>query len=267
MRDVRLFKRGQVWMVLEDERITKVKISSGDHTIAKTRPCLIITDTEVSANNRDTMVQVIPISSQLTNIQDDDVVFMNANYEQNKLVVSQLTSKDARNLSFYMYSFSSEMMKRVDELIANRLHMNISSIKEDEITNKDERIKELEKQNEELKRKLDTYKKFINSNYYNDAKSETFKTIPEIQQTHDTRECRVGITPTYKRPQNTDENRVITINDKPTRNKYRTWDQDSSKEFVEYFEMNGTTDTANKYGYSKGGARATYKRLKNKFNL
>lgn len=291
MKDIRVFKRGQVWMVEENQLVTDAKIASNEHVIAKTRPCLIITDTEMLSNSTDCMIQCIPISSQTKYLYEDDVVFTNASGDLNRILVSQITSRDKRSFSYYMYSFTSNMMERIDDLLNRRLNLN-------EITNP--RADELSKENEKLKEKIKNLKKVINTYYVKSIKKEDnkptiygpateevlceddkldteeeHKIVPDIPPVKKSDECKVGCTPKYKKPEDTKKvvkatkkkEEISKSNTELKKKKYRKWTEEMAKELIEFFDEFGAKETASYYSMTETGIRTTYNRMKERYNL
>ena len=119
-KDCREFLRGQVWMVTEDQEISKMLVENGDRRTRFNHPYLIITSTSLT-HKRVPVIQGIPISSKTTNLSVDDIVFQNLSSGPSKILVSQLTTINTKNLVQYMFTVSDAVMEKVDNAIIRRL--------------------------------------------------------------------------------------------------------------------------------------------------
>lgn len=119
-KDCREFLRGQVWMVTEDQEISKMLVENGDRRTRFNHPYLIITSTSLT-HKRVPVIQGIPISSKTTNLSVDDILFQNLSSGPSKILVSQLTTINTKNLVNYMFTVSDAVMEKVDNAIIRRL--------------------------------------------------------------------------------------------------------------------------------------------------
>ena len=131
MRDytsVSKFLRGQVWNVREENDITDAKIKHNDRVIAYSRPYIIIQDTSY-IDNPSTLL-CIPVTSKLCERQENaEIIFRNAEYEQNKAVIYQIQSKDVKFFTKYLYTISDDLMEDIEKLVKNIMGLNKEEIR------------------------------------------------------------------------------------------------------------------------------------------
>ena len=131
MRDytsVSKFLRGQVWNVREENDITDAKIKHNDRVIAYSRPYIIMQDTSY-IDNPSTLL-CIPVTSKLCERQENaEIIFRNAEYEQNKAVIYQIQSKDVKFFTKYLYTISDDLMEDIEKLVKNIMGLNKEEIR------------------------------------------------------------------------------------------------------------------------------------------
>ena len=131
MRDytsVSKFLRGQVWNVREENDITDAKIKHNDRVIAYSRPYIIIQDTSY-IDNPSTLL-CIPVTSKLCERQENaEIIFRNAEYEQNKAVIYQIQSKDVKFFTKYLYTISDDLMEDIEKIVKNIMGLNKEEIR------------------------------------------------------------------------------------------------------------------------------------------
>ena len=119
-KDSREFMRGQVWMIDEDEEVSKMLVQNGDRRTRFRHPYLIITATELT-HRRVPVIQGIPISSKIMTASTDDILFKNTSGTLCKIMVSQLTTINTSSLSKYMFTVAPAVMEKVDNAVLRRL--------------------------------------------------------------------------------------------------------------------------------------------------
>ena len=131
MRDytsVSKFLRGQVWNVREENDITDAKIKHNDRVIAYSRPYIIMQDTSY-IDNPSTLL-CIPVTSKLCERQENaEIIFRNAEYEQNKAVIYQIQSKDVKFFTKYLYTISDDLMEDIEKIVKNIMGLNKEEIR------------------------------------------------------------------------------------------------------------------------------------------
>lgn len=139
---VNVFERGQVWMVAESEDVTQAKINAGDRTICYTRPCVVLTPSDQMMGGP--LITVVPITSKIGVVKEHDIVFRNHDLEQNKIMVSQLTTKDSNMFIRYMFTMPEDIMRAIEEQVALITGLSLST--ESSELDSQKKISELEKE-------------------------------------------------------------------------------------------------------------------------
>lgn len=122
----RPYQKGQIWLVEEPEELTRAKICSGLHVMAKSRPYVIYG--QIEDRFEGPMVQAFPCTSntKLTSIDkesmtgeghDGDLFFETTPGKISKIVTNQLTTIDSNQLTRYFGVIPDELINELDKIV------------------------------------------------------------------------------------------------------------------------------------------------------
>ena len=138
------FRRGQIWMVGEDEELSQSKIDAGVNTICRTRPYLIVSSEAVCAEEH--ILQGYPLTKNITRTDGGLIVRVPVEGDVNEslILLNQLTPIETRNIQFYIASISDKTLDRIDKITMERSCCG-------------EKYAEIEKELKNTKRKLEEF--------------------------------------------------------------------------------------------------------------
>lgn len=112
---IQKYFKGQVWIV----NFKDLEFENG--VIAKTRPCLILSNNIINSNNNG--IIVLPITSSTANDNDirNSYKFINMNNRYNWVLPEQIKTVAVNRFENYIYSLSDDMMRDVEILMCKSL--------------------------------------------------------------------------------------------------------------------------------------------------
>lgn len=117
-------KRGQVWLVYEDRRISAAKIAANSRIQAKTRPYLIMTADQFISKP---VVYGIPLTHNITNEEDNNDIVVTYQNDKSRIMMNQLTAIDLIQVKKYMFTLTDNVMHEIDSALLRLL--GISSVR------------------------------------------------------------------------------------------------------------------------------------------
>ena len=127
-------KRGQVWLVYEDRRISAAKIAAKSCIQANTRPYLIMTADQFIAKP---VVYGVPLTHNITNDEDNNDIIVTWQNDKSRIMMNQLTPIDLIQVKKYMFTLTDNVMKEIENALLRLLGIDISSmVKNDDVISK-----------------------------------------------------------------------------------------------------------------------------------
>lgn len=120
---MQVYKRGQVWMVTENEEVSSAKVKCNDKTMCYTHPYLIMTD-DAYLNGDELLITGYPITSNVATSYRDDLVFVNHRGEKNKIRCREIQTRDIKYFKYYMFTVPDDIMQEVECILLNRLGLS-----------------------------------------------------------------------------------------------------------------------------------------------
>jgi mRNA-degrading endonuclease toxin of MazEF toxin-antitoxin module len=223
--------------------MTNAKMVSGDGTTAYNRPVLILS---VNEDNRDCRtVTVVPLSTSLSHVDGGDVLFM-TNGKTIKAMSWQITAKDKKFLTEYMYSVDAEVMDSVEAKVA--AHLGFGRNYDSELVQKINALHE----------KVDyllSEDKSTGEKYH----SKSIVDNPNVSVSVDT-----STPEPYKEAHEEDRITKSEALEKITR---RRMTKEEGKAFVDDYTSMSMADMKAKYGSSEGAIRQKYRYWSEKLDL
>ena len=111
MKNITVFKRGQVWFLKEEE-------SSKGSIQCKSRPYLVVSND--ICNTYSSVIHMAPITSKIKKVQPTHVVYYDNKNNKNTILVEQIMPKSVPHIlrnSNYMYTLSEIIMEEVNQSI------------------------------------------------------------------------------------------------------------------------------------------------------
>ena len=150
----KMFKKGDVWFVKEDRRISNVKEELNDRSSRYSRQYLIISNDENLNGEWDNLITCIPISYHKADRRYwSEVVFSDADGYACKALCKEIHTIDRNRFINKTFSIREGQMKFVEKILQSRI---MSSSIED----LEEQVRELQEKIEEMKTPRKQYQKW-----------------------------------------------------------------------------------------------------------
>lgn len=232
---VQKFKRGQVWMVKEDKRLTELRMQLNDIMECKTRPFVILTS-NVDIETNSILLTCVPITSNITTMRSSDIIFRNYESEQNRIIVSEVQTKESKYFISYMYTMPDDIMMQIDKISSGRIGIG-SSLK-----NISDEIAKLQMTLDHLKKSAE---KIFADTICTSMQRDNITQLPVRKVTSSVKkeqpEATTKITVTENKTGVAKSTNVKTN----TKRKYHKWTEDEAKEFL---NTESIDDLCDKYG-------------------
>lgn len=118
--EVQKFRKGDVFFVYEQPWISGQKINGNSHTMAKTRPYVVISGDSVLKSNPP-ILQMVPITSSVDLTRMDDVIYKDSYGKFSRVVTNQIFTIDVNDIRQYLYHLNDEIILDIDRSIASGL--------------------------------------------------------------------------------------------------------------------------------------------------
>lgn len=249
------FKRGQVWMVKEQENVSRAKVKANVEAICFSRPYVIVSSDDVCAN--DYIVQGYPLTHSIDRTDDGIVISIpESSAEKSMILMNQLTPIETKNIHHYMFTVSDKLMEKIDNITASRMAIATTNDRIKELTRT---IKKLEKDllDAQTSRftKLKNLPKTEPINAYVGDAEETPKNTDVVKHMTDVME--------YALSSEDSKNESSTSSGKK---KYNKWTTKGMARFLKDVETIGKNEVALKYGLKPSSIASTKYSIKKKLS-
>ena len=127
---VEKYVRGQVWMYIESEHMTKAKKYEKVDVLCGSHPFIILA---ISGDNR--YVSGYFITSNINNVSEYDIILRNHELEQKRIICTQMQTIDTKFLKYYMYTVPNAMLYDIAENTYKYLGFSVNTDKEEKMMN------------------------------------------------------------------------------------------------------------------------------------
>lgn len=224
-----LVSKGQVWMVKEEHGISQLKLKYKSKIIRKTRPYYII-----SSEDNDDIIQAIPITSSNGHNYKYSVTFTGMDNITEKVVISQITVIEKKNLLRYMYTVSDSIVDIIDRCIID--HFELGRL---------------------FMEKPDNIQQNISIDKSELPISDKAENTSNIDVKKDNKNSHISKRATKKNSiKNSDTIDIYTI-----RHRYERFTDSLMMSFINDYNMLSKDELATKYGIIRKDVKRTYDRL------